>query len=289
MNIFITGASGYLGHDVVRSLSKKNNLILLSHRSIPQISKSKKVKIIKGDIEKTSLWKKHLQNVDVIIHLAGVTHSQNAFLYRRINTYGTIQLVDAARGNNIKQFIYISTRAIGKKCGEYGESKKLAEDYLKKSKLNYTILRVAEAYDESFKTREGLGNLAKLINKSPIVLYPSSKNITLSPIFKDDVTRSIINAVGNKNAINKSYVVAGSENLTFKEIEQRISNHLKKKRIFIPMPVIALNLAFLVSSAIGFSKSDQLKRLTGKKEPMSQNLKDDLDIRPRKFLRSYSE
>lgn len=283
--ILITGASSFLGKTLVVTLKESHEIILLKHRKSLEKLEKEEVKIVHGKLENISAWETSLSKIDIIIHLAGITHSKDADLYKKINTDGTCSLIEAGVKHRIKQFIFISTRAIGECCGAYGNSKKLAEKYLKKSGLVYTILRVAEAYDEDFSATEGLGNLVNLIKKSLILPCPSNKNITLAPIHRDDVRDCIIATLSNSLTYFKTYTIAGPENLSLKEVATLIAKYQKLKRLFIPIPIFLFKFAFFIfSNLLGSSASDQLKRLLCKKDSLSNNVLTDLKVSPRKFL-----
>jgi len=287
--IFITGASGFLGQTIVRELSGTYQLYLLEHTKRNKIKKSKNIKIISGGLSDISKWGEELAGIDVVVHLAGVTHSNDQSLYKKINTDGTIALARVCAEHNVKQFIYISTRAIGPNCGEYGESKREAENFLKKNKIRYTILRVGEVWDDEFKSNEGLGKVYRLIKNRVVVPVPSDARITLAPIKVCDVCKSIRSAVLNPKAYFKTYVIAGPEVIPIKKVFLRIAKSYGWRRIFIPIPTGVLRILYgVLRRTVGVAAYDQLDRLLCKKEPLSKNVFEDLKISPERFV-GYSE
>jgi nucleoside-diphosphate-sugar epimerase len=283
--IFITGASSFLGKELVEKLSESYDITVLEHNKNLNIPREKNIKIVYGGLENVNDWENNLLGVNIIIHLAAITHTRDIPLYKKINTDGTIDLINASKRQGVNQFIFISTRAIGKCCGNYGFSKEAAEDYIGKSGLIYTILRVGEAYDDNFGGKEGLNSLANLIKKIFIVPVPSANDITLAPIHKDDVRDGIVAAINNPTAYSKTYILAGPESLSMKEVATRMAKHFKFKRLFIPIPTFLIKFIFFIFSNIfGIATPDQLDRLLCKKEPLSENVLSDLKIKPRYFL-----
>src|SRR3989344_2759150 len=98
--ILITGASGFLGSELVKFLPKSYVVMALVHRK-SLVQPPNNVKVIHGDINNISFWKKELLGVDVVIHLAGITHSKNMDLYKKINTRATIDLIDSCEKHGI--------------------------------------------------------------------------------------------------------------------------------------------------------------------------------------------
>jgi len=283
--VFITGASGLLGETLIDALKNLYEITVLEHNKPFQTLEKNGIKIIHGGLENVDEWENALSGVHIVIHLAALTHSEDMDAYKKINTEGTINLVNASKRQGVNQFIFISTRAIGKCCGDYGFSKEVAEDYLEKSGLTYTILRVGEAYDNKLNGEEGLSSLANLIKKSFIVPVLSTKNITLAPIRKNDVRNGIVATIDNPITYFKTYTLAGPENLSLEEVACHICRYYKIKRIIVPIPIILVRLVFFVFSKIlGGGTPDQLQRLVCKKESLGENVLNDLKIKPRYFL-----
>src|SRR3989344_5862921 len=92
--IFITGASSFLGSNLVDRLRSKYEVTLLEHSKA--LGQKEGVEIVHGGLENISEWEDSLSGVDIIVHLAGVTHVKNIELYRKINTKGTYDLINAA-------------------------------------------------------------------------------------------------------------------------------------------------------------------------------------------------
>jgi NADH dehydrogenase len=205
--------------------------------------------------------------------------------YEKINALSTRDLADLAKQKNASQFIFISTRAIGSACGAYGLSKEHAEHSIQNSGVAYTIVRVGEAYDTDWSKAEGLGSIATLIDKSPIIPYIASKKPLFAPIHKDDVLDGILATIENPSAYSKTYTLAGPENLTFKEVVERMCKKEKVRRLLLPIPIPLARVGFFILSKI-FKRApqDQLQRLLGAKQGLSKNVDTDLHIHPRLFL-----
>lgn len=280
--IFITGATSFLGSSLVLVLKDSYELTVLAHRNMPTVEG---VRIIKGGLENIPAWENELSEIDIMIHLAAITHSRDIGQYEKINALGTRDLVEFAKRHHVQQFIFISTRAIGANCGAYGLSKEHAEQYVQKSGLTYTTIRVGEAYDDDWSKAEGLGGMASLMHKSPIVPYLSGLHSTLAPIHKDDIRDGILATIGNEATHDKTYTLAGPENLSFKQIVQRMCAKENVKRVLIPMPIIFARVGFFIlSTVLKKASPDQFQRLLGDKKPLSEDVATDLHIRPRLFL-----
>ncbi len=93
-----------------------------------------------------------LQRAQVVLHMAAVTHSDDPAEYFRVNAELTKQLVSTCSPS--QHFVYVSTICAHPDGGAYGQSKWLAEEAIRRSGLDYTIIRPAEIYGSKRSTRE---------------------------------------------------------------------------------------------------------------------------------------
>ena len=271
--IFITGWNGFLGKGLIDALGDSFDIVLSE-----------------GELGHVESWGKSLKGVSTLIHIAGCPYTRDAGLYERINAEGTRKLVEAAEKYGVGHFIFASTR-VKAQCGSYGASKMKAEEYIRKSTLSWTIVRIAEVYDDTFLTTEGMERIgavmqiAKTVRKNLIVPYLSGSRANMAPVHKDDVVaclRAVIMHAGTKNKI---YTLAGPETLSLKEVLERVVRHLGRRRILIPIPLLGIRFLFwFLTSIVNLGVADQLERLVCSKDPLSGNVWLDLGLKPRRFL-----
>lgn len=129
--IFITGASSKIGQLLVDALIGKAHLILLQNERPLSWPEGECLKVLTGGLKACPGYEDELGQVDVIIHLAAITHTDHTDSYYQVNHQGTSKLLSAA--HNSQHFIYISTRCVGEAGGGYSHSKLLAEQAVQDS------------------------------------------------------------------------------------------------------------------------------------------------------------
>ncbi len=290
--LLITGGRGFLGENLVERLKNTYDIVLLTKEP----RKNAAEHTVLGSLENIGEWKDALVGIDTIVHLAGITHTNDDSLYFKVNAEGTRWLVEAAKSAGIRRIIFVSTRAYRPDCGTYGISKKRAEDYIRQSGLTYVILRVAETYDDNLFSKGkavqlgAVAQLTRVVEKNFFVPYLADKRALLAPIHKNDVLQSIIGAIENEETNFKTYTIAGPEILTVKETLRRIMAHENIKRTLIPIPTFAIRpMLFLLFRILQQGTSDQLPRLLCEKDPLSEEAIRDLNINPRPFLSGDDE
>ena len=159
MNCLVTGGSGYLGSSLIKFILPKVSSVT-NFDILKPSENNTDVKFIEGDICNLEDIIKASKNIDVIYHnVAKVPITKNKNLFTAVNEIGTENLLKAAKINNVKKIIYISSSAVfgipkkipvletdeRKPIEPYGLSKKKAEDicfdYIENEGLDISIIR----------------------------------------------------------------------------------------------------------------------------------------------------
>lgn len=154
--ILLTGATGFIGNNLLEFLSKENYKIYALVREPSKLgSFGENVEVIKGDLRDEKLV---LPEVDFVYHIGGLTKAKNYKEFYHVNYGGTLNLVNSIKKQKspLKRFIFLSTLAINCDKDEkiinnnsknspkthYAKSKLLAEEYLLKHKDDFKLIIV---------------------------------------------------------------------------------------------------------------------------------------------------
>lgn len=172
MKILITGASGFIGSFIVEKALRQgfDTWAAVRKSSSKAYLQDERINFIELNLSSKEQLVSQLrdQAFDYVVHAAGVTKCLNKADFRRINTEGTKNLVDALLevGMPLKRFVFISSLSIFGAIKEqqpydeiretdtpqpntaYGKSKLEAEQYLATlgARLPYIILRPTGVY-----------------------------------------------------------------------------------------------------------------------------------------------
>ncbi len=123
MKILVTGGAGFIGSNFIRHILNRypdykiTNLDKLTYAgnldNLKDIENNENYKFIKGDICDKELVNELMPNIDIVVHFAAETHVDRSIkdptAFIETDVKGTFLLLDAAKKNNIKKFIHIST------------------------------------------------------------------------------------------------------------------------------------------------------------------------------------
>lgn len=210
--VLVTGASGQLGYDVIKELSKRGYIALASDKSKMDLSCEDNIRnyILNSECE-------------AIIHCGAYTAVDKAEdekeLCMKINSTATKEIAKCAKTLDIPM-IYISTDYVfdGTKddiytendntnpINVYGESKLLGEKYVKEMLQKYYIVRTSWVFNINGKNFiETMINLSKNHNQISII-----NDQVGSPTYTKDLSRLLVDMLesdkyGLYHATNEGY------------------------------------------------------------------------------------
>ena len=242
--MLVTGA-GNLGSRLLPKLARLGITGRVLHRRAT-VEVPAGWKPVRADLTEPSSLARVCDGCDTIMHLAALTHSNDARQYERINAGGTRNLLAVARQAGIGHFIHVSTRAIGAGGGAYSRSKIQAEEAVRASGIPWTILRPAEVYGAG---SEGVSALIERARHGRWIPIVGDGSYRLAPVFVDDVVDGLCAAV-RAPAAGRLFHLAGPEEITYLQLIERLAAYFGTcpQRVRIPGAVLqgaALLLAFL--------------------------------------------
>ena len=245
MKVLLTGATGFIGRQIVQDLQKKKiDFTCYIKRSFKneEIAKNNNLKVIYGTLEDTPALMQATKEIDTVIHLAALLRTNDKTDLKIANVDGTKNILQASILNNVKHFIFISSYlALPQFSSYYGYTKREAEKLVKAVGINYTILKPTLVYG---KDDYYLSSIASILKKYKIIPLPADFN--LQPVHVSDVSNAVISCINNKKAINKEYMLAGPSTIRFSSFISAVSSKLSLKRRTIILP------AALVKPALFF-------------------------------------
>ncbi|MBD0832458.1 SDR family NAD(P)-dependent oxidoreductase [Aestuariibaculum sediminum] len=265
MKVLVTGATGYIGHQLAQSLAKKGITVHALCRNInsAKVPDHENIVLFEGDICDSSAINKAIEACEYVFHTAAYTNlkCRNIHKFYQTNVVGTENLLEASLKYNIKKFIYTSSLSVfgpsykdvsitekQPRLAAYGNdyelTKSMSEEKIlaySKQGLPYIILNVTKVYGPGFKTfSSGVNKLIELIAKKDMLVVPDRMEVTANYVYVEDVVNAHIQAM-ESNIISGKYIIGG-DNLSYKQLFQNIKKHTKSS-----IKIITINYQLLRS------------------------------------------
>lgn len=278
MKVFITGATGFIGRNLIRKLIGRGDEVVAlvrrpDHRLPPE------VKTICGDILSVESWKDSVKGCRRLYHLAAIVSFDPAKRKQllSINGQGTYNVLEAASQTGIESSVVVSSACtMGlsyKKDTLLDEDSPLDEKLVKDNPYLESKL-AAEKAALGFSARHKVvvvnpttvygpgdwtlnsGTLIKKIATSRILPVPAGGG---NVVDVEDVAEGIF--LAGEHGLTANRYIIGGENLSFKEIFTVISDVVRNKPFFIPVPSsMRLPLSLAIGAIGSFINSRFLTR-----------------------------
>lgn len=211
--IFVAGSTGYIGKNVVKyALDNGFDVVTAKRHSDNKPGQlNKKLKVIKISNNDNN-WIADLEKVDVIIScLASRTgEPKDAHL---VDYKLNCLLLEKAKALKCSQFILLSAICVQKPRLAFQFEKLAFEEELKKSGLNFSIVRPT-AYFKSLS-----GQIENIKKGKPYVYFGDGQITQCNPISEKDLSLYILSCIKDKNKWRKILPIGGpKQSITPKDI-----------------------------------------------------------------------
>jgi uncharacterized protein YbjT (DUF2867 family) len=142
-SVFITGASGFMGRRLSAELLRRGHRVKGLVRTGSEGRVAAGSEPVTGDALAASTYGASVAGCDTLVHLVGVSHPSpaKAAQFRTVDLAGARAAVSAALSAGVAHFVYVSVAHPAPVMREYIAARSEAEEAIRASGLNATILR----------------------------------------------------------------------------------------------------------------------------------------------------
>jgi len=269
MKILITGGTGFVGSNLIERLKRKHKIVSISRDK--KIVKGVKISI--GNLNNLESVKKFFKNIDMVIHLA---YSKNNY---KENIIMARNVISVSKKFHVKKIIFLSSMSAKRSHpDDYGKNKIEIEEIIRKSGINYTILRPSIIYGKGSKSFDFI---IEKLKKLPFVPIVGSGKYYIYPVSIYDVVFSIERCLNNKKTDRKEYDLPGGERVYFIDLinELKKSRGINKINIKIPLSICKM-ISIIFPKIIS---RENINNMTENSLADFRDAKKDFDYNPIKF------
>ena len=143
MNVFMTGASGYIGQNLVPELLRRGHTVRALVREGSERKLARGAIAVRGNALDGATFAEQVAPSDTFVQLVGVAHPSpaKAAEFRAIDLVSVTESVAAARRSTIHHFIYLSVAQPAPVMRDYVAVRAEGERMLRESGLPSTFVR----------------------------------------------------------------------------------------------------------------------------------------------------
>ncbi|MEO8418820.1 MAG: SDR family oxidoreductase, partial [Methylophilaceae bacterium] len=281
--ILVTGATGFVGHELCRRLLDKGMHVRAAIRGRPVLSEMLSPAVEQfevGNIDHATNWSKALAAVDVVVHLAARVHVMHDHAadplaeFQKVNLHATVNLAMQAASAGVKRFVYVSSIKVNGECttsglafkesdsvqpqDPYAISKWEAEQELqtiaRNAGIEVVIVRPPLVYGPGVKA-----NFARLLNlvDRGIPLPLGSVRNSRSLVYVGNLVDALIACAVHPAAAGQTYLVSDGEDVSTPQLIRAVATALNRPSRVFPVPI-----ALMRGTAKLIGKSAAVDRLT---------------------------
>lgn len=277
MKIFITGATGFIGKQVLEQLKNtKHELFCLVRKTSPSIERlrSSGVIVIEGDVRDKASILQGMKGCDWVINLANIYTfwEPDKSVYKTTNVDGTRNVMECALETKVSKVVHISSVVTYGKPAEvpfkedstpgperysvYAKTKfegdQVAWDLYKNKGLPLVVIYPGGVLGAGDPKASG-AYVSGLVKKTlPATVF---KDSILTWVHVKDVAEGIIKAAEKPNNIGERYFI-GKHQISLKDFNKMISEISGVSTPFISMPdFLALSSAYMLTGISNLIKN----------------------------------
>jgi len=238
MKILLTGATGYIAQRLLPVLLDWGHEVVCCVRDKKRFPYDKYPQANISVIEVNFLKKDQLKNIPVNIDAAYyLIHSMSTSGgdFEKLENTSAENFKHGIEQTNAKQVIYLSGIVNNNELSKHLKSRQNVEQVLGGSKYALTTLRAGIIVGSGSASFEIIRDL---VEKLPVMIAPKWLNTMTQPIAIRNVLEFLEGVLQLKETYNKSYDIAGPEQLSYKQMLLKFAKVRGLKRRILVVPVM---------------------------------------------------
>jgi uncharacterized protein YbjT (DUF2867 family) len=237
MRVAITGGTGFVGrHLAERLLGEGHEVVLISRHSGEPAGPPDRATWVASDLSDPDILAAAFTGCRAVAHCAGINRELGSQTFERVHAEGTRRIVEAARQVGVRRIALISFLRARPDCGSaYHESKWAAEEIVRASGLEYTIIKAGMVYGRGDHM---LDHLSHAFHTLPFLATVGFREKAIRPLAIEDLLQVLHAALIDGRLPSKTVALTGAEELLLSEAAGRVAEVLGRRVWIFPAPVI---------------------------------------------------
>ena len=266
MRVAITGGTGFIGsHLATRLASEGHEVVRLGRRARANQD------AVAARLDNVDELTAAFARCSAVAHCAGINRELGEQTYERVHVNATRNVVAAARRAGVEKLALMSFLRARPDCGSaYHESKWAAEEIVRDSGLDYTIVKAGVVYGRGDHL---LDHLSHALHTFPVFALVGLQEQTVRPLAVEDLVHVMRAALIDRRLKRQTIALVGPEEIYLKEAVRRVAEVVGKEPLMFPLPIWCHQLlarVFELTMTVPLASVAQVRILAeGVSEPLS--------------------
>lgn len=252
MKIGIVGGTGFVGSYIVDKLCTDGHEVRVLTRpgSEHRLPVAQNCTAVPGDASDSTALRTLLAGTDAAVFLIGILREvpNRGITFDALQRRAAERTIDVAEELGVGRFLLMSANGVDAAATPYQTTKLAAEERLKASGLQWTILRPSVVFGDPRGRMEFCTQLKAELIDSPVPaplffagLSPfQAGQFELGPVHVEDVAAAFATALTQPASIGQTYELCGPEALSWKAILETIAAASGKTKLMLPAPALLI-------------------------------------------------
>ncbi|XVJ70586.1 MAG: SDR family oxidoreductase [Rhizobacter sp.] len=218
MRVVVAGASGCVGHAVVRALRSRGHKVIDAGRG--QVDGPNTLHLDYSQCVSVESWAQRLRElrIDAVVNCVGILMPSAGQTFDRVHTQGPIEFFRGAAAAGVTRVIQVSALGVSDATDSlatpYLHSKLLADEALATLGLDWAVLRPSLIYGPGSQS----GSLFATLASMPFIGLPGKGQQPVQPIHVFEVAEAVAHLIEEQGALADIYELGGASAISYRDM-----------------------------------------------------------------------